>query len=36
MDGADHERKLDDDGLKQSSSLSKKIIDKVNDSTIIY
>ena len=36
MDGADHERKLDDDGVKQSSSLSKKISQKVDSSTIIY
>ena len=36
MDGADHERKLDDDGVKQSISLSKKIFQKVDSSTIIY
>ncbi len=36
MDGADHERKLDDDGIKQSKSLSKKILQKVDSSTTIY
>jgi len=36
MDGLDHERKLDDDGIKQSKSLSKKISQKVDSSTLIY
>ena len=36
MEGADHERKLDDDGINQSNSLSKKISQKINSSTIIY
>jgi 2,3-bisphosphoglycerate-dependent phosphoglycerate mutase len=36
MEGDDHERKLDDDGLSQSKSLSKKILQKVDSSTIIY
>ncbi|MDA9664704.1 phosphoglycerate mutase family protein [Candidatus Pelagibacter sp.] len=36
MEGADHERKLDDDGISQSNSLSKKISQKIDSSTIIY
>ena len=36
MDGLDHERKLDDDGISQSNSLSKKISQKIDSSTIIY
>jgi len=36
MEGLDHERKLDDDGISQSNSLSKKISQKIDSSTIIY
>ncbi len=36
MEGLDHERKLDQDGINQSNSLSKKISKKIDSSTLIY
>lgn len=36
MGGAEAERELDEDGLKQSLSLSNKLAEKINENTIIY
>jgi 2,3-bisphosphoglycerate-dependent phosphoglycerate mutase len=36
MGGSESERELDEDGVKQSLSLSNKIIEKINENTIIY
>lgn len=36
MEGLEHERKLDLDGIAQSNSLSKKISNRVDSSTVIY
>ena len=36
MEGLEHERKLDEDGIAQSNSLSKKISKKIDSSTVIY